>query len=101
MIVGLLHVEVRVPGARSLKDKRSVVKSLSSQLRGRFNVAVAEVDANETWQRATVGVAAVGSDRAYVQGLVKEVADWLRAGHVPGVSRIEEDYLVAGASDAR
>lgn len=100
MIVGLLHVEVHVPGARSLKDKRSVVKSLRDQLRGRFNVAVAEVDANETWQRATVGVAALGSDRAYVQGLVREVADWLRAGRVAGVIRIEEDYMVAGEPHA-
>ena len=100
MVVGLLHVELHVPGARSLKDKRSVVKSLRDQLRGRFNVAVAELDANEKWQRATVGIAALGAERAYVEGLVRNVAAWLRAGGLMDVIRIEEEYLIAGEPDA-
>ena len=100
MVVGLLHVELHVPGARSLKDKRSVVKSLRDQLRGRFNVAVAELDANEKWQRATVGIGALGDERAYVEGLVREVAAWLRAGGLTDVIRIEEEYLIAGEPDA-
>ena len=100
MVVGLLHVELHVPGAQSLKDKRSVVKSLRDRLRGRFNVAVAELDANEKWQRATVGIAALGSERAYVEGLVKGVAAWLRAAGAADVIRIEEEYVTAGEPDA-
>ncbi len=52
MVVGVLQVDVHLPRAHSLKEKRSVLNSLKDQLRGRFNVAVAEVDATEKWQRA-------------------------------------------------
>jgi hypothetical protein len=75
------------------------VKSLRESLRARFNVAVAELDANETWQRAAVGIAALGSERAYVEGQIREVTNWLRAGH-PAVSRIEAEYLTAGEPHA-
>jgi uncharacterized protein YlxP (DUF503 family) len=93
MVLGLLQVEVHLPKAQSLKDKRSVLKSLRDQLRGRFNVAVAELDANELWQRATVGVSTLGDDRAYVEGLLREVAAWLRASRLVDLIRVEEDYL--------
>lgn len=93
MVVGVLQVDVRVPTAQSLKDKRSALKSLKDQLRGRFNVAVAEVESNETWQRASVGVSAVGDDRAYVEGLLKQVTEWLRQTRFVELIRVEEDYL--------
>jgi len=93
MVVGLLRLEVHLPLSQSLKDKRSVMKSLRDQLRGRFNVAVAELDANEMWQRATVGVSTVGDDRAYVEGLLKHVVEWVRSTRLVELSRIEEEYL--------
>ena len=92
MVVGVLRLELHVPEAQSLKDKRSVIKRIKDQLRGRFNVAVAEVDANETWQRATVGVSAVGDQRAYVEGLLVEVTEWLRATRLVELIRVEQEY---------
>lgn len=91
MVVGVLRLELHVPEAQSLKDKRSVIKRIKDQLRGRFNVAVAEVDANETWQRATVGVSAVGGQRAYVEGLLVEVTEWLRATRLVELIRVEQE----------
>lgn len=93
MVIGLLHVEVHLPQAQSLKDKRSVMKSLRDQLRGRFNVAVAEDDPNQKWQRAAVAIAALGSDRTYVQGILREVEQWIRNTHLVSLSRVEEEYL--------
>ena len=93
MVVGVLQVEVHVPEAHSLKDKRSVLKSLRDRLRNTFNVAVAEVDANDLWQRATVGIAAVGEDRAYVEGLLRHVTQWMRAARVVELIRVDEEYL--------
>ena len=93
MVVGCLRVEVHLPLSRSLKDKRSVLKSVRDQLRHRFNVAVAEVNSNETWQRATLGIAAVGQDRAYVEGLLRELTEWLRATRLVELIQVEEDYL--------
>lgn len=93
MVVGVMQVEVLVPGAQSLKDKRSVLKSLRDQLRGRFNVAVAELDSNEKWQRATVGLSALADDRAYVEGLFQQIASWLRSTRLVDIIRIDEEYL--------
>jgi len=93
MVVGILRLDVHVPGAQSLKDKRSALKSVKDQLRGRFNVAVAEVDPTEKWQRATLGVSTVGEDRAQVQGLLRHVTDWIRIAHLIELIRVEEEYF--------
>jgi uncharacterized protein YlxP (DUF503 family) len=60
-------------GAQSLKDKRQVLRSLKDRLRAHFNVAVAELDANNMWQTATVGVVSISSSRDYLQGLMNNV----------------------------
>lgn len=80
-----------MPKAQSLKDKRSVLKSLKDRLRGQFNVAVAEVDSNDLWQRASLGVAAVGGARAYVDGLLEDVARWLRVQADVTLIRVEQE----------
>jgi uncharacterized protein YlxP (DUF503 family) len=71
MHVGTLVVELDIPGADSLKDKRQVVKSLLDTIRRKFNVSAAEVDQNDVWKRATLGFAAVTNNYA----LVGEVLD--------------------------
>lgn len=93
MVVGLLQIKVHVPLAQSLKDKRSVLKRLKDQLRGRFNIAVAEVDPNETWQRATLGIAALAEERVYVERLLREAAEWVRSTRLVDVIDTEEEYL--------
>lgn len=93
MIVGVLKLELLVPLAQSLKDKRSVLKSLRDQLRNRFNIAVAEVDSTEKWQRAVLGIAAVGQDRTYVDGVLREVARWIRESRLVELIRVDEEYL--------
>jgi len=76
--VGALKVEILVPGASSLKDKRRAVKSLKDRLRRRFNVSVAEVDHQDRWQRAAIGIAAVGTDGAFVSRVLDEVLGFIR-----------------------
>ena len=92
MVVGLLRLDVHVPNARTLKEKRSVLNRLKDQLRGRFNISVAEVDANETWQRATIGISTLGNSRAYTEGLLREVTDWVRTTRLIELIAVEEDY---------
>ena len=93
MVVGVLQLEVHVPKAQSLKDRRSVVKSLKDQLRGRFNVAVAELESGDMWQRATLGVSAIGGDRTYVQGIVQQVTEWVRSTRLVELIRVDQEYL--------
>ncbi len=73
MPVAQLTLEVRIEHARSLKDRRQVVRSIKDQLRQSFNVSVAEMDEAVTWQSATLGVVAISRSRDYLHGLVEEV----------------------------
>ena len=59
MFVGVVRIELHIPGASSLKGKRSVVRGLKERIRQRVHAAVAEVDHQDLWQRATLGVAVV------------------------------------------
>jgi uncharacterized protein YlxP (DUF503 family) len=93
MVVGLVQVELHAPEAQSLKDKRSVVKSIKDQLRGRFNVAVAEVDPNELWQRATLGIVTLGEDRSRVEGMLAGVVEWIRRYPLVHVIQIEQELI--------
>ena len=61
--IGVLTLEIRVEYSHSLKDKRHVVKSLKDRLRDRFNVAVAEIDGLDSWQRSVVAAVTVSNDK--------------------------------------
>ena len=88
MVVGIVRIELHVPAARSLKDKRHVVRGLKDRIRERAQAAVAEVDHHDLWQRAALGVAVVATDGAQVRerlqlvrGLVEQafeaqLTDW-------------------------
>ena len=82
-VVGLLSIELHMPGARSLKDKRSVLRSLKDRLR-KHNVAVAEVDHQDLWQRARLGVVAIGTGQESVDRTLEGVVGEIER-HDPGL----------------
>jgi uncharacterized protein YlxP (DUF503 family) len=67
MPIGLLTLEIHIPDAHSLKDKRQVLRSLKDRLRAQFNVAVAELDHQELWQRALIGVVRLSGDAKHLE----------------------------------
>lgn len=67
MPIGLVTLEIHIPDARSLKDKRQVLRSLKDKLRAHFNVAVAELDHQDTWQRSQIGVVSIASDANHLE----------------------------------
>lgn len=80
MNVGVCRIGLRLPENMSLKGKRRVLKSITSQLRNRFNVAVAEVDDNELWQLATLGVCCLSNDKRYTNEVLSKVAAFIANG---------------------
>ena len=77
MLVGTLLVQVYIPGATSLKDKRKVVKSVIHRVQNRFNVSIVELDYANLWQRTTIGVAMAGNDKEYTQRQLQLVLNFL------------------------
>lgn len=77
MTVAVCRVTFRLHGNQSLKDKRRVVKSLVEKCRHRFNVSVAEVDDQDVYQRAVIGVAVVGNDGRVLNSLLDRVVEFM------------------------
>ncbi len=73
MPVGLLTLELHIAEAQSLKDKRQVLRSLRDRLRAKFNVAVAELDFEDTWQRSVVGVVTLANEEQLVEESLQKV----------------------------
>jgi uncharacterized protein YlxP (DUF503 family) len=84
MVIGHLSIELHIPGARSLKEKRMVLRSVKDRLR-KFNVAVAEVDFNDLWQRAGLSVVTVSNEEAH--------ADRELAAVVNEIERVEPGLI--------
>ncbi len=87
MIVGLCTVELFLPESQSLKDKRQVLLSLKDRLREKFNLSVAEVDGQDLWQKAVLGLACVANEGRYVNRLLDQALNLIRA--VPAVEIIQ------------
>ena len=79
MIVGSLKVRMLARESRSLKDKRQVVKSIKDRLRQKFNVSVAEVDAQENRQLIVLGLAMVSNEAYHVRTALQEIVTALRS----------------------
>ena len=73
MPVGVLTLEIQIPYAHSLKDKRAVLLKIRDRLRARFNVAVAELDHQDVWQRATLGVVSISNSRPLLESVFHQV----------------------------
>lgn len=75
MIIGTCQVDLLIADNRSLKGKRKVIKSIKDRVRSRFNVSIAEVDHQEEWQRATLGIACVSNDIRLVDSVLNKVVN--------------------------
>jgi uncharacterized protein YlxP (DUF503 family) len=81
MHVGVMRLVLEIPGARSLKDKRQVVRSFKERVKSRLSVSIAEVDHHDKLQRATFGVAVVSGDAGVCEELLGRVTSM--AGSLP------------------
>ena len=92
MVVGLLTVELHVPGSQSLKDKRMVLRRVKDRL-GKFNVAVAEIEHQDLWQRAALGIVAISNSAEHVEQQLASAADEIDRVEPGLVTRTELEFL--------
>ncbi len=93
MVVGAARIELRVHGSRSLKEKRAVVNAIRARLRGRFNISLAEVDAQDTWQRIVLGLATVANDASSARRRLEGAIDFVEKLHLAEVVEQEIETL--------
>lgn len=82
MIVGVCTIELRIREVRSLKGKRQVLKSITSRVKNKFNVAIAEVDYQDKWQRALLGVAVVSTAMDHANSILSKVVNFIESMYV-------------------
>ncbi len=92
MLVGLLSIELHIAGARSLKDKRAVLRRLKDRV-GRFNVAIAEVAHHELRQRAGLGVVTIGVDQEIAEHTLERVVTEIERLEPGVLLRTEVEWL--------
>jgi uncharacterized protein YlxP (DUF503 family) len=73
MPVAKLTIELEIPHAQSLKDRRQVLRSMKDKLRHSFNLSIAELDDGMVWNRATLGIAAISSSTSYLTGQLHQI----------------------------
>ncbi len=87
MNVGVCKIRLRLPGNASLKEKRRVLKSITTQLKNRFNISVAEVDDHDLWQKAVLGICFISNDARYTSEVLSKVLNLVTS------SRFEVEVL--------
>ncbi len=87
MMVGVCRLTLRLPENASLKGKRQVVKSLTARIRNRYNVSIAEIDSQDSWQIASLGISCVSNSNSHAQEMLTKVVGFVRS------SRLDAEVL--------
>jgi uncharacterized protein YlxP (DUF503 family) len=92
MIVGALTIRAVFREARSLKDKRHVLKGFKDRVRDKFNVSIAEVDEADSWQSGEIGIAVVANESRFVHSVLSQVVDYARG--CPGMEMVDHSLEI-------
>ncbi len=96
MVIGCCSIKFYLHGNQSLKDKSQVVRSIKDRLKNSFNVSVAEVGGQDNWQSLHIGIAAVGSDRPYMDGLLTKVVNAIDRMNLAGITDCKTETMHLG-----
>ena len=92
MVIGIARVYLAIGGARSLKDKRMVVKSLIDRVRHKFNVSIAEVGDNDALRSAVLGFACVSNEKRHAEAMTRSALNFIEAVSEAEIVNIETEF---------
>lgn len=90
MNIGVCRVELRLPESQSLKDKRRIIKSIITRLQSEYRISVAEVENQELWQLATIGIACVSNHSHHADDIITNALNFI-IRHYPQVEVIDNE----------
>ena len=93
MVVGCLKIEFLIVDNRSLKGKRKIVKSMIDRVKSKFNVSIAEIGANDKWQKIELGVSVVANDRRHVDSSLNHVLNFIESLYLAQILKTEIEIL--------
>ena len=98
MVIGACTIHLYLPAAASLKDKRSILKSLIARLHKEFNVSAAEVDFHDVWRSSALGVATVSTSAVHAQHLLDNLIGWIESNR-PDLEVVDEYIEIISFSE--
>jgi len=93
MIIGLLEIDLFSEQSHSLKEKRRLLSSLKERLKNKFNVAVAESDYQDLWQKAQLSVVSLAPNRAMLENTFTQIEDFIFLNYASQISKIRIQYF--------
>ena len=93
MVIGVCHLDFRIPENQSLKGKRHVLRKMIDRVRNRFNVAISEVGDNDLWQRGQIGICTVGNDRRHINSSLDKVIDFIEKMNLVEMVQTEMEII--------
>ena len=92
MTIGLLEIDLFAEEFHSLKEKRRLLSSLKERLKKKFNIAVAESDYQDLWQKAQLSVVAIGPSRAFLDSTFQQIEDFIFLNYAVQISKMKVEY---------
>ena len=99
MFIGIARFELFIPASTSLKDKRQVLRKVTTVVRNKFNVSIAEVDHQDLWQRASLGISCVAESTGHCRKVLQEVEKAVARSVVDGAEIVDRSVEVVSAED--
>ncbi len=93
MVIGLLSIEIFLPFSHSLKEKRKVLNALKDRVKKKYNCAIAEIDFQDKWQRAKVGIITLNSQKGFVDQVLQKILAEAEQGLEREILRSEIFYF--------
>ena len=94
MILAICKITLRLPGNQSLKGKRGIIRSLISRTHNKFNVSVAEIEDNDSWHIASIGLACVSNSTVHAEKTIIQILDFIDNDHTGGyIVNQEQEFI--------
>ena len=77
MIIGIAKLYIFIPDSSNLKEKRMVLRSLKNRLRNNFNISIIELDSQDKWQRSTLALAVIGTEKSKTNSLISNIINYI------------------------
>jgi uncharacterized protein YlxP (DUF503 family) len=93
MMIGMLVIDLFNEQFHSLKEKRQLLSSLKKRLKNKFNIAIAESDYQDLWQKAQIAIVSLGASRAIVDNTFKEIEDFIFLNYAVQITQMKIRYF--------
>lgn len=92
MIIGILTIEIMIYDSNSLKEKRMVIKSIKDKIKNKYNIAIAELDFIDKWQRSKIGIVTIGNEYSHIENSLQKIFNYLDNWNEFEIIKYDFDY---------